>query len=61
MIHGSIFSCHSGRSECELRHQPAADVLIMEIAADAQLRQLELAGSEHLSRTGNGVVLRTVE
>ena len=46
------------RVHAELRHQAAVDVLVVEVAADAELGHLELAVSEHLARAGDGVVAR---
>src|SRR5437899_6807008 len=48
------------RVHSELRHQPATDVLVVEVASDAKLRQLNLAGSKDLSRSRDRVVLWAV-
>ena len=49
------------RVHAELRHQAAADVLAMEVAADAELLHLQLARSSGLRRADERVVRRIVE
>ena len=49
------------RVHAELRHQPAAHVVVVEVAADAELRDLELARAEDLARARDRVVHRLVE
>jgi hypothetical protein len=49
------------RGHAELGHQASLHVVVKEIAADAELRDLELAVTERLGRARYGVVLRMVE
>src|SRR5437016_12918656 len=45
----------------ELSHDARLDIVVMEVAADAELRYLELVRAEDLARTADRVVLRMVE
>src|SRR5438874_4354094 len=47
--------------EAELRHQTRAHVVVVEVAADAQLGYLYLIRAEYLARPVDGVVLRVTE
>ncbi len=49
------------RVHAELRHQAHLHVVVVEVAADAELRQLQLARSEDFARPADRVVLRMVE
>jgi hypothetical protein len=41
----------------ELRHQPAADIGVVEIAADAELRHLYFIGTENLARSADRMIV----
>jgi hypothetical protein len=45
----------------ELRHQPSADVLVMEITANSQLLDLDFIRSTRFAGPGKSVILRMVE
>ena len=47
--------------EPELGHQSTLDVLVLHIAAEPELRELELAVPEHLARVDKGAILRIAE
>src|SRR5439155_9394719 len=49
------------RVHAELRHQAALDVVVVKVAADAELRHLKLTRSKDLARSADGVVGRLVE
>src|SRR5947209_7791106 len=44
------------RIQPQLRHQPSADVLVVKVAADAELSYLHLVGAKDLARPANRVV-----
>ena len=47
--------------QTELRHHPRSNIVIVKIAADAQLGHVHFIGSENLARTANRVVLGVSE
>ena len=49
------------RVHAELRHDASKYVVVMQVSAEPELRQLELAGSKDLARSDDRVVLRFVE
>ena len=49
------------RVHAELGHEPAADVVVVEVAADAQLLDLHLVGAAGLAGAVESVVLGMVE
>src|SRR5450755_1698082 len=47
--------------EAELGHDPRANIVIVEIAANSKLRQLHFTRSEYFTRSADGVVFRMGE
>ena len=45
----------------KLRHQPAANVVVMKIAAHAELRHLDFIRPEYFARSADGVIFGMVE
>src|ERR1700686_74985 len=59
--HADVIAWLSLRIHPDLRHHPAPNVVVMKVAAQAQLCELNLAGAKNLARTTDRVVLWMVE
>src|SRR6266850_7925909 len=49
------------RIQTKLRHQTRANIIIMKVATDAELRYLDFIGPENLARPADGVVFGMIE
>jgi hypothetical protein len=49
------------RIHSKLRHQPGADVVVVEVTANAELFQLNFVGAKQLTRTAHGMICGMVE
>src|SRR6185295_11141067 len=49
------------RIHAKLRHQPSANVVVVKIAADSDLRELDFVRSEDFARTADRMIARMIE
>src|SRR5215467_12333316 len=49
------------RIHSELRQHPAANIIVMEVATEAEMRKLDFARAKDLARSTDRIILRMVE